>query len=85
MATLRIRWAAWWKRRALEQQALRYERLAVRLFTLADALNGAGRDYQARAFREAGYQFRVHALCCSALAAAYDPAGQRALSRTLSL
>jgi hypothetical protein len=85
MATRRIRWAASWKHRAFEQQALRYERLAVRLFTLADALNKAGRDHQARTFREAGYRFRVHALCCSALAAAYDVAGQRSPSQRSTL
>jgi hypothetical protein len=85
MATRRIRWAALWQRRASERQALRYERLAVRLFTLADALNGAGRDHRARVFREAAYRFRVHALCCSAVAAAYDVAGQRSLSQRSSL
>ncbi len=73
MVNRRIRWLAWWRQRSQEQQALRYERLAGRLFIIADTLDSTGQVQQAYAFRDAAYRFRVHALCHWAAAGAYNP------------
>jgi hypothetical protein len=66
MGTRRLRWANWLRPRSHGDQSLRYERLAVRLFILADALEEVGSVKAARSMREAAYRFRVFALCQAA-------------------
>jgi hypothetical protein len=65
MATGKARWAKLWPRN-YGHQTLRYERLAARLFIMADALEEVGRVKAAKSMREAAYRFRVLALCQAA-------------------
>jgi hypothetical protein len=78
-------WANWLRCRSHTDQALRYERLAVRLFILADALDEGGREKAAGSMREVAYRFRVRALCQGATVHAMEALRHAGPSQPLRL
>jgi len=85
MSIRRYLLANWLRCRSQNDQALRYERLAVHLFILADALDEGVREKAAGSMREAAYRFRVRALCQGATVHAMEVLRHAGQSQPLRL